>query len=205
MWIQISSGQGPDECELAVKHFVNYLKKRALSEGVDLQWIDGVAGRLETNCKSALFSISSEEQEFIMPYIGAVLWRCQSPYRPKHKRKNWFIEVEVFAEPSFTDFDLKYVQYQSLKSSGPGGQHVNKTESAVRATYTILGISAVASEERSQRQNKKLALARLAKMIKESNQEKIQHSKHVLRNQHGSIQRGNPRVFFEGEEFKIKR
>ena len=56
---------------------------------------------------------------------------------------------------------LKEVQIQTLRGSGPGGQHRNKVETAVRIVHIPTGITVTASEHRSQLRNKKLALERL--------------------------------------------
>ena len=56
---------------------------------------------------------------------------------------------------------LKNVQIQTLRGSGPGGQHRNKVETAVRVVHIPTGITVTASEHRSQLRNKKLALERL--------------------------------------------
>jgi protein subunit release factor A len=56
-----------------------------------------------------------------------------------------------------------------MRASGPGGQHVNRTESAVRVTHLPTGVRATAMEERSQHRNRKLALARLTKKLNEIN------------------------------------
>ena len=60
-----------------------------------------------------------------------------------------------------TEALLKDVQFQPLRASGPGGQHRNKVETAIRATHLPTGITVIATEHRSQYRNKKLALARL--------------------------------------------
>lgn len=64
------------------------------------------------------------------------------------------------------------IKIEYFKSSGPGGQHKNKRFSAVRVSYLPLGISSVATEERSQAQNKAVALQRLYEKIAEKTKKK---------------------------------
>jgi len=64
---------------------------------------------------------------------------------------------------------LKEVHIQTLRGSGPGGQHRNKVETAVRITHIPTGITVTATEHRSQLRNKKLALERLQTRINARN------------------------------------
>ena len=57
---------------------------------------------------------------------------------------------------------LRDIRYEAVRASGPGGQHVNKTDSAVRATHLPSGLSVKVQTERSQHANKRLARALLA-------------------------------------------
>jgi ribosome-associated protein len=65
-----------------------------------------------------------------------------------------------------TDEDLlRECEVETFRSSGPGGQHVNKTESAVRLTHRPSGIVVTSRQERSQHRNKALCLERLRKKV----------------------------------------
>jgi len=79
-----------------------------------------------------------------------------------------------------------------MRASGPGGQHVNRTESAVRVTHIDTGLQASASEERSQHRNRKLALARLAEKIRQSREQQNAGKKEELWRGHRELERGNP-------------
>ena len=215
MWIQISSGRGPEECELAVGNFVNVLLKESRNAKV----IDAVPGNIPGNFKSVLLSVEDELEGAAGNISGAarnisgaarnisgsVLWICKSPYRPFHKRKNWFINVEQFEEDEKCLFSEQDIKIEAMRSSGPGGQNVNKVETAVRATYLPLNISVVAREERSQYRNKKLAIARLSKIIAQRNNEDSSNQKKSMWNQHNELERGNPVRIYEGENFCRKK
>ncbi|MDR0865710.1 MAG: peptide chain release factor H, partial [Candidatus Symbiothrix sp.] len=81
---------------------------------------------------------------------------------------------------------------QTLKASGPGGQHVNKTESAVRVTHIPSGISVMASENRSQLQNKKQAIERLRIKLAAYEQERMLALNQDNWQNHNELERGNP-------------
>ncbi|AFQ44351.1 peptide chain release factor H [Desulfosporosinus meridiei] len=202
MWMQISSGKGPEECELAVGHFLQTILKENKTSRV----IDAVPGRYNGTYKSVLLSIDPDEYKGDSGNTkGTILWICQSPYRPNHRRKNWFINIEVYQSAerlNFTEYDVKIV---ALRRTGPGGQNVNKVETAVRAVHIPTGLTVTASEERSQYMNKKLALARLANLIETKNEDNNSNHKESMWRQHNLLTRGNPMRIYEGKEFKLKQ
>jgi peptide chain release factor len=200
MWIQISSGRGPDECELAVGNLLNTL----LKENGNIKVVDAVPGNIPGNFKSALLSVEDQLKGDLGNFNGSILWICKSPYRQFHKRKNWFINVEQFDEEEKLGFSEHDIKIEAMRSSGPGGQNVNKVETAVRATYLPMKISVVAREERSQYRNKKLAIARLAKIITQRNHEGSLNQKKSMWNQHNELERGNPVRVYEGGNFSRK-
>ena len=100
---------------------------------------------------------------------GSVKWICQSPFRPTHRRKNWFVDVSPLRAFYCVNIEGELIRFDTFKSGGKGGQNVNKVETGVRATYVPLGLSVVSTDERSQHMNKKLALERLNELIKQQN------------------------------------
>ena len=64
---------------------------------------------------------------------------------------------------------LRECEVETFRSSGPGGQHVNKTESAVRLTHVPSGVVVTSRQERSQHRNKTLCLQRLRKKVAQLN------------------------------------
>jgi peptide chain release factor len=127
-------------------------------------------GEKAGTANSAVIVVSgaSALSAFAAGWRGTVQWVEQSPFRPEHKRKNWFVGVETLEPVADTFFDVRDVRWETMRASGPGGQHVNRTESAVRVTHIPTGIQAGAMEEPSQHRNRKLALARLARKIEDS-------------------------------------
>ena len=71
--------------------------------------------------------------------------------------------------PESDDDLLRECEVETFRSSGPGGQHVNKTESAVRLRHTPSGVTVTSQQERSQHRNKALCLQKLRKKIEKLN------------------------------------
>jgi peptide chain release factor len=208
VWLQISSGRGPVECQLAVAKLANVLEKEARKAGIPCEVLDIVEGRERGTVLSALLSLDgAAARAFAAKSRGSVLWICPSPVRPGHKRKNWFVGVEVLAPPDAGNVVLctADVVFEAMRASGPGGQYVNKTESAVRATHKPTGLVATAREERSQAMNKKLALARLAALLAEGADAAKADAERDRWAQHDALERGRPVRTFEGESFKERR
>ena len=112
MRVQISSGQGPAECGLAVGLFYRQLQK----EGRDIRLIQSVRAKGGKGYSSILF----ETEEDMRELEGSVLWICRSPFRPKHRRKNWFIDVSVLEQLPDTQGDMK-LRFETFRSKGKGG------------------------------------------------------------------------------------
>jgi len=140
--------------------------------------------------------------EFLASWIGTIQWIGQSSYRKYHKRKNWFVGVELVKTSEAFDFNETEVKYQAIRSGGPGGQHVNKVSTAIRATHIPSGITVVASDTRSQSQNKKMAKQRLIALLEQKNTASSSAEYQASWQNHNELKRGNPVRVFTGSSFK---
>ena len=194
MLINISSGNGVDEVCRALFHFLHWLEGKYTFEIVKLEY-----ARCEDGYKSILLE---SEDKVLLALEGTHLWRCQSPFRPKHKRKNWYFSLAIVGQQRTIEIDKSKVIYQTMKSPKKGGQHVNTTCSGVRAIYEPLGIEAISYDQRSQHQNKKIALERLIQKI-ETIEDKQENTQKSERWREGKVlERGKSVMVFEGEFFR---
>lgn len=203
VWIQITAGRGPAECQWVVAELLRVLRAEADSASVVLSLLDAAEGEQPGTLRSVLLSLEGEGAEpLVADWVGSVQWVGRSPFRPHHKRQNWFVGVERFAVPSKPQWSDRDLEFSTMRSSGPGGQNVNKTESAVRVVHTPTGLSVLAREERSQQQNKRLALARLAALLSARGAQSEAAAAQQRWDQHNDLERGNPVRVYAGPKFE---
>ena len=203
-WMHISSGRGPDECCRVVAHVAEEMLREAQAKDYKVHWLEAIPGRLPGTLKSALIAIEGADiTDFVSTWEGTVQWTGTSMFRPRHKRKNWFVGVHFLNPPPDEDLALKDLKVETMRSSGPGGQHVNKTESAVRITHIPTGINAIAREERSQHLNRTLALSRLYEKLREEKDRMRLNRQREKWTDHNRVERGNPVRIYEGKNFNL--
>ncbi|UMZ15217.1 peptide chain release factor H [Pseudomonas sp. MPFS] len=198
--LQLSSAQGPVECEIAVTKALRQLYREAEILGVRISIVEQIAGYGGNHCKSVLTSLDGEQaEELAQRWTGTLLWSCKSPDRPGHKRKNWYFAGQLFSPAQ--DVMEGEIRFETMRSSGPGGQHVNTTDSAVRATHLATGIGVKVQSERSQHDNKRLARLLIQQRMEARQQQGEEQLRQERRYAHHQVERGNPVRTFSGITF----
>lgn len=192
MILQLSSGQGPAECELGVALLMDALKK----EFPDSEILSSHKGKEKGGYRSLLFC-TEEDLSFLE---GSVQWICQSPYRPHHPRKNWYLDVSVIPEVENIDIQGE-IRAETFHSGGKGGQNVNKVETGVRLIHVPSGATAVSTSRRSQHANKKEAMSRLNAILQDRAVHARSKQTKEAWQEHTKIVRGNPVRIYEGKRF----
>lgn len=214
-WLHITAGQGPKECGWVVAQLSRVLLKAAARASLHAEVVESLAydkalrsqARIEPDAlSSVLIRLEGQGLEQFYPsWVGTIKWQGASPYRPKHRRTNWFVGVVELSVPqaSSTTLDAlsKEVGMETMRSGGPGGQHVNKTNSAVRLTHRPTGLVVKVESDRSQHRNKHIALERLQLLL--ANQHSVTQQSHERDRwlQHYQVQRGCPVKTFYGKHF----
>ena len=196
-YIQITAGRGPVECARAVilvaRELLKAIPSIQLSDCEPHNQVDG--------CFMSMTFATADTipQSIVNDWQGTILWRStKNPYRPGHKRSNWFVGVNFFDEVELPRIEESDIVYETCRSGGKGGQNVNKVETAVRATHTPTGLSVKSSDERSQSLNKALARERLLLKIRQLNDKALADSQSRQWSNHDSLERGNPVKKFSG-------
>lgn len=204
--IQITGGRGPEECTWVVAQVLKTLLDEAQQSGLNPVVLHRESGNINGTVLSATVMIEGKNSaEFVKSWKGTILWIGQSKFRKMHKRKNWFIGIFELNNFIPTEFDEKDFEFQAMRSSGAGGQNVNKVNTAIRAIHRPTGIAVVAMDSRSQHQNKKLATERLLGKLNEENLKSFQAKIQQEWQNQTEVQRGNPIRIFRGSDFKNQK
>lgn len=203
--IQITAAKGPAECAWVVAKVLKLFLKELVSNQITYQILYKENGMENGTVQSVSIELQGKQlSAFLKDWIGTIQWIGTSAFRKYNKRKNWFIgcyELERFEQKTM---DEKQIQFQAIRSSGAGGQHVNKVSSAIRAKHIPTGIQVLVMQSRSQHQNKKIAIERLKSKLAEHNTNQLKETVKYAWQQHLNLERGNPIRIFTGTDFKQK-
>lgn len=206
-WLQVSAGYGPEECTWVVARLVPEILAQAQAAGVAAECVESVAGTHPGTLRSALLEIADGGEAFADAWPGSVLWVGTSPFRPNHRRRNWFVQVvrAVPPEEETTGWRDEELEVSMMRSGGAGGQNVNKRSTAVRVRHKPSGVEVVARNERTQIANRRAALARLGLILRARAEARQGARQQAQWDAKGHIERGNPRRVFRGPAFTEER
>jgi peptide chain release factor 2 len=172
--VTIHAGTGGTDAQDWAEILVRMYLRWAQSRGFETELIEASPGE-EAGLKSATFTARGENAYGVFKAERGVhrLVRL-SPFDQAHRRHTSFAQVIVsplLGDEADVEIDESELRIDTYRASGAGGQHVNKTDSAVRITHMPTGIVVQCQNERSQASNKATALRILKSRLAELEQE----------------------------------
>jgi peptide chain release factor 2 len=206
-FLDIQSGAGGTEAQDWAQMLMRMYIKWAASRGFACEVMDSSPGDV-AGMKSATMEIRGDyAYGWLRTEIGVHRLVRKSPFDSGNRRHTSF--ASVFVSPEIDDdiaIDLNPadIKMDVYRSSGAGGQHVNKTESAVRLTHGPSGIVAACQNERSQHKNRATAMKMLKAKLYELEVNKRNAAAKVLEDAKSDVSWGNQIRSYVLDQSRIK-
>ena len=193
--VSIHAGNGGTDAQDWVQMLQRAYMRWAESHGYKVELLDEMPGE-EAGIKSTTFSVSGPyAYGYLRGEAGAHRLIRLSPFDAAHRRQTSFAKVEIMPdigdEPVEITIRPEDLEVDTFRSTGKGGQHLNKTDSAVRMRHKPTGIVVTCQNERSQIQNRELALRVLKSRIYELQLEEHEREQARLKGAHVEADFGN--------------
>ncbi len=192
--LAIHAGAGGTDSQEWTERLVRMYMRWADSRGFQTRLIDSSPGE-EAGLKSATVEVDGRyAYGYLKAERGVHRLVRLSPFDAAHRRHTSFALVEVLPSIDDTtevDLDPNDLRIDTFRASSAGGQHVNKTDSAVRIVHVPTGIAATCQNERSQAQNRAMALKVLKARLLERQIQEREDEQARLKGEHVSAEWGN--------------